>query len=76
MIADLAALYDALNCAADATVFAEDALDPARAARAERSLIAANVAAFDAFPPGSDEAEALNLILGAIGQALANGVPA
>jgi hypothetical protein len=65
--ADLAALHDALGCAAMATVQAfrgdEDSVS--------LSLIEAQVAAEEAFGCGSPEVAALNVVFGAITQAAA-----
>jgi hypothetical protein len=58
-----AALYDALNCASYAVVLAEGGNQP----KAEEAYMEASVAALGAFPEGSAEAQALNVILGAVG---------
>ena len=65
------ALYDALNCASYAVVLAEGGSHP----KAEEAYFEAVVAAVGAFPGGSPEAAALNVILGAVGD-MARGVPA
>ena len=67
---DTAALYDVLNCASMAVLAAEGKDAP----KAETAVMEATVAAAGAFPPGSEEAAALNLILGAVWD-LATGVP-
>ncbi len=72
---NLAALYDALNCASLAALLSEEA-DPRRAAKAGEALLEASLAAASAFPAGSTEAQALNVILGAIEGAMASGVTA
>jgi hypothetical protein len=66
-----AALYDALNCASLAVLAAEGG----RSREAEEAYMEASVAAMDAFPDGSAEAAALNVVLGAVGEA-ARGVTA
>jgi hypothetical protein len=55
-------LYDALNCASYALVLAEGGNQP----KAEQAFLEATYAAPGAFPPGP-LADALNLILGAVG---------
>ncbi len=66
-----AALYDALNCASYAVVLAEGGNQP----KAEEAYLEASVAAMSAFPEGSPEAAALDVILGAV-RDLTRGVPA
>lgn len=66
-----AALYDALNCASYSVVLAEGGNQP----KAQEAYMEASVAALGAFPEGSREAEALNVILGAVGD-MARGVTA
>ena len=66
-----AAFYDALNCASYSVVLAEGGNYP----KAEEAYMEASVAAMGAFPEGSAEAAALNVILGAVAE-LARGVPA
>jgi hypothetical protein len=56
-----AALYDALNCASLAVLFAEGG----DTARSETALLEASLAASGAFPAGSPEADALGVILAA-----------
>jgi hypothetical protein len=72
LVVDLAALHDALGCAAMATVHAwrrdRDA--------ASLSILEAHAAAEEAFGCGSPAAEALNVVLAAIKQAAGRGVPA
>jgi hypothetical protein len=68
---DPAALYDALNCASYALVLAEGGNQP----KAEEAYMEASVAALGAFPEGGPQAEALNVILGVVGEA-ARSVPA
>ena len=63
-----AALYDALNCASYAVVLAEGGNQP----KAEEAYLEASMAAF---PAGSPEAAALDVILGAV-RDLTRGVPA
>jgi hypothetical protein len=63
------ALYDALNCASFAVVLAEGG----NQLKAEEAYMEASFAASDAFPEGSREAQALNVILGAVGD-MARGV--
>jgi predicted RNA polymerase sigma factor len=58
------ALYDALNCASLAVLLAESG----DANRAEAALLEASLAASEAFPVGSPEAEALGVILTAAGR--------
>jgi len=58
-----AALYDALDCASMSLLHAEDG----NARKAEVYRLEAAVAAAGAFPEGSAEAAALNVILGAVG---------
>ena len=60
---DPVALYDALNCASLAVLAAEGG----DVIRAMESYMEASIAALGAFPDGSPEAEALNVILGAVG---------
>lgn len=60
-----AAFYDALNCMSMAVLLIEGGT-PSRVARAEHSFLEASVAAADAFPEGSAEAEALRTLLTAI----------
>jgi len=60
---DPAAFYDALNCASYAVVLAEGGNQP----KAEEAYMEAAVAAAGAFPEGSAESQALNVILGAVG---------
>jgi hypothetical protein len=55
------ALYDALNCLSLAVLFAESG----DTGRSETALLEASVAAGDAFPAGSPEADALGVILAA-----------
>lgn len=64
------ALYDALNCASLAVLAAEGGERPG----AENAFLEASLAAADAFPPGP-LADALNLVLGAVGD-MAMGVAA
>ncbi len=66
-----AALYDALNCASYAVVLAEGGNQP----KAEEAYLEASMAAMAAFPAGSPEAAALDVILGAV-RDLTRGVPA
>jgi hypothetical protein len=66
---DPAAFYDALNCASYAVVLAEGGNQP----KAEEAYMEASMAATGAFPEGSAEAAALNVILGAVGD-MARGV--
>ena len=66
-----AALYDALNCASYAVVLAEGGNQP----KAEEAYLEASMAAMAAFPEGSPEAAALDVILGAV-RDLTRGVPA
>jgi hypothetical protein len=56
------ALYDTLNCASYAVVLAEGGNRP----KAEEAYMEASFAAPEAFPPGP-LADALNLLLGAVG---------
>jgi hypothetical protein len=63
------ALYDVLSCTATAITAAEE--EPGIA---EQAYLEATFRAPDAFPPGP-LADALNLVLGAVGDAV-NGVPA
>lgn len=63
------ALYDALNCASLAVLAAEGGERP----RAEYAFLEAAVAASTAFPP-SPLADALNLVLGAVGDMAAGRV--
>jgi hypothetical protein len=65
------ALYDALNCASLAVLQAEDG----NGRKAEEAYMEASVAAMGAFPEGSPEALALNVLLGAVGD-LARGLAA
>lgn len=65
-----AALYDTLNCASYAVVLAEGGNQP----KAEEAYFEAAFAAPEAFPPGP-LADALNLVLGAVGD-MARGAPA
>jgi hypothetical protein len=58
------ALWDALNLAASAVLAAEGG----DTAKAETALLEAQLAAGDAFPAGSREAEALGIILEAAGR--------
>jgi hypothetical protein len=68
---DLAALNDALTCAATAALFAEDCSgDPERARKAHEAFWEATVAAAGAFPLGSEESRALHVVLGALSAAL------
>jgi hypothetical protein len=67
---DLNPLYDVLNCAALSVLAAEDGSHR----EAEEAYMEAAFAAPEAFPPGP-LADALNLILGAVGD-MARGVPA
>lgn len=60
---DSAAFYDALNCASYAVVLAEGGNQP----KAEEAYFEASMAALGAFPEGSAEAAAMNVILGAVG---------
>ena len=60
---DPVALYDALNCASLAVL----ATEGGDVIRAMGSYMEASLAALGAFPDGSAEAEALNVILGAVG---------
>jgi len=71
---NLCALYDALNCASYSVVLAEGGNQP----KAEEAYMEASVAALAAFPEGSREAVALNVILGAVAEAArsAGGVSA
>lgn len=62
---DLAALHDALGCAATAAVQAWRGDQDS----ATLSLIEAHGAAEEAFGPGSPEADALNVVFAAIAQA-------
>lgn len=64
--ADLPALHDALDGAATATFAAEGG----DRERVSWSLMEASAAAASAFPAGSREADALEVILGAIGRAM------
>lgn len=64
-------LYDALNCASLAVIHAENG----NQVKAEEAYFEASVAAMDAFEEDSDEAAALNVVLGAVG-ALAQGCAA
>jgi hypothetical protein len=66
LAADLPALHDALDGAAMA-VFAAEGGDRERVSW---SLLEASAAAASAFPVGSREADALEVILGAIGRAM------
>ncbi len=66
-----AAFYDALNCASYAVVLAEGGNQP----KAEEAYMEASMAAMAAFPDGSPEAAALNVILGAVGD-MTRGVAA
>jgi hypothetical protein len=66
LAADLPALHDALDGAATA-VFAAEGGDRQRVSW---SLMEASAAAASAFPAGSREADALEIILGAIGRAM------
>ena len=59
---DLMALYDTLNCASTSIIAAEGGQDSI----AEQAFLEATFAAPCAFPPGP-LADALNLILGAVG---------
>jgi hypothetical protein len=59
---DLMALYDALNCASLAVLLAEDG----NVRKAGEAYAEASIAAAGAFPGGSTEAAALNVILGAV----------
>jgi hypothetical protein len=68
---DSAAFYDALNCASYSVVLAEGGNQP----KAEEAYMEASVAALAAFPDGSPEAQALNVVLGVVGD-FARGVPA
>ena len=68
------ALYDALNCASLAVLASEGG--PARRREAEQAYMEASFAASEAFPPGSPEAAALNVILGAVGEAARGEVAA
>jgi hypothetical protein len=56
------ALYDALNCASLAVLAAEAGDVP----KADTSILEAPLAAPEAFPAGSREAEALSVILAAV----------
>jgi hypothetical protein len=67
---DTMALYDVLNCASTALIASEGGPPGA----AEQAYMEAAFRAPEAFPPGP-LADALNLILGAVGEA-ANGVAA
>jgi hypothetical protein len=58
------ALFDALNCASTAVLAAEGG----DAATAETALFEASIAAGDAFPAGSPEADALGIVLAAAGR--------
>jgi hypothetical protein len=58
------ALYDALNLASLAVLLGESG----DAGRAETTLLEADIAAMDAFPAGSPEAQALGVILAAAGR--------
>jgi hypothetical protein len=64
-------LYDALNCASLALLAAEGG----DVIRAQSSYMEASIAALGAFPGGSPESAALNVILGAVGD-FARGVTA
>lgn len=66
------ALYDALNCASYACLHAE----AGDTAKAEAALLEAGLAACEAFPPGSREAEALGVILAAVARVAPEEVPA
>ena len=57
------ALYDALNCASLAVLQAEGG----KSGKAGEAYLEASVAALAAFPDGSPESTALNVILGAVG---------
>jgi hypothetical protein len=63
-------LYDVLNCAALSVLCAEDG----SGREAETAFLEASFAAPEAFPPGP-LADALNLVLGAVG-AMAEGAAA
>jgi hypothetical protein len=56
------ALYDALDCASMSLLQAESRNGP----KAEAAYLEASIAATGAFPEGSREAQALNVILGAV----------
>lgn len=58
------ALYDALNCLSLAVLRAE----AGEHSRAETVLLEASLAAADAFPAGSPEAAALDVLLAAAGR--------
>ena len=58
------ALYDALNLASAAVLLAEGG----DARGAETMLLEASLSASDAFPAGSREAEALGVVLAAVGR--------
>jgi len=68
---DAMALYDTLNTLSLATLAAVDG----GTREAEEAYFEASVAAIGAFPEGSTESAALNVILGVVGEA-ARGVPA
>jgi hypothetical protein len=61
-----AALYDALNNLALAVLFSEGEPDAERRRIAANALGDASLSVPDAFPAGSPEAEALNIILAAV----------
>ena len=56
-------LYDALSCASLSVLQARDGNGP----KAEEAWMEASVAALTAFPDGSPEQAALNVVLGAVG---------
>ena len=70
-LSDTAAIYDALNLMSMSVLHAEGG----SGRKAEESYFEASVAAMGAFPEGSAEAAALNVLLGAVAE-LARGVPA
>lgn len=59
------ALYDTLNCLSYAVLLLEGGT-PERVARGEASLLEASVAAPGAFPQGTPESDALNVLLSVV----------
>lgn len=68
---DPAAFYDVLQLAAIAVLAGESG----EAVRKETSLLEASIAAVDAFPAGTPEADALGVILAAAGRVSAEVTP-
>ena len=64
---DPAALYDALNCLSMSVLLLEDGTGD-RAVRGRDALMTASVAAAGAFPEGTKESAALNVLLGVVTQ--------